>query len=53
MKMSKNAQFLAFHRMAFAQDRYCGRKVTDVGSVSWVPLKASITVFSSRCWNGE
>jgi hypothetical protein len=34
MQMSKNAQRLALHRMTFTQDRYSGRKVADVGSVS-------------------
>ena len=34
MKMSKNAQRFSLHGMALAQDRYRGRKVADVGSVS-------------------
>jgi len=34
MQMTKNAQSLAFHGMAAAQNCYRGREVADVGSVS-------------------
>lgn len=34
MQMPQNSQSLAFHRMTATENRYRGRKVADVGSVS-------------------